>query len=388
MERISALEHKYVLEVLSNQFKKSSANVFNQRLEKKFAEIITTNYAISHSNGTATLHTALAALGLTNEDEVIVPALTMASPALAVLQNGSIPVFADIDLDTFNISPTSILQNITSKTKAIIAVSLYGLPPNYEEILKICRKYKLFLIEDNAQCFLGSYKGKMVGGFGDFSSFSFQATKHLTAGEGGMLCTNNIDLANKALKFSRLGFAHVGINPEKKINFQDPAYQRHDSLGFNYKMPELIAAVALAQLERAEILVNQRIKVAKIFDQVLRNNSIFQKQTEPEGYKHTYWTYILALKTDHPEIDWHRFRALFKKNGGDDFYAAWQLNYLEPVFQNLNQNSSKIWQKYQRELCANAAYLQPRMLQFKTNYWDITEAEKQAEVLHRTIRNF
>ena len=135
MERISGLEKKYVLEVLDNQFQASKNNIFTSRLETKFAETFHREFAVSLVNGTATMHAALAALGVKPGEEVIVPPLTMSSPALAVLHNGSVPVFADVDRKTFNISPDSILANITKKTRAVIVVSLYGLAPDYDRIL-------------------------------------------------------------------------------------------------------------------------------------------------------------------------------------------------------------------------------------------------------------
>src|SRR5450830_1219579 len=201
MERISGLEKKYVLEVLDNQFQSSKNNVFTARLEAKFAATFHREFAVSFVNGTATMHTALAALGVKPGEEVIVPPLTMSSPALAVLHHNSVPVFADVDRKTFNISADSIRANITGKTRAVIVVSLYGLAPDYDQILKICQEKGIFLIEDNAQSFLSRYKGKLVGQFGDFASFSFQASKHLTCGEGGMLVTSSEDLAGKARRF-------------------------------------------------------------------------------------------------------------------------------------------------------------------------------------------
>ena len=215
MERITQLERDYVSQVLDNAFATSLNSVFTNKLEAAFAKRFNSSYAIAHCNGTATMHTALAALGVKAGDEVIVPPLTMTSTSLAVLHNGSIPVFADVDPDTFLITAESIEKVITSKTKAVITVSLYGLSPDYDEILKICRKHNLFLIEDNAECFLGKYKGKIVGEFGDFSSFSFQASKHLTTGEGGMLICNNEEYADNARRFSCLGYAGVSAKQGK-----------------------------------------------------------------------------------------------------------------------------------------------------------------------------
>lgn len=390
MNRISNLERQYVNEVLDNAFQTSKNSIYNNKLEAAFAKMFNVNFAIGHINGTATLHTALAALNVQAGDEVIVPPLTMSSTALAVLQNSSVPVFADVDRDTFNISPQAIRSCITSKTKAIITVALYGLSPEYDEILAICKEHNIGLIEDNAECFLSTYKGKLVGEFGDFASFSFQASKHLTAGEGGMLTCFNEDLANNARRFSSLGYAGVSAKQGKitRDDIQDPNYSRHVSLGFNYRMSELCAAVVLAQLERAKELVDVRIKTAELFNEAIKGSSVVTLQHTPDYCINSYWSYSLVLNTDKPETEWYRFRSLFKENGGDGFYAAWKLSYFEPLFLQQIQGSQGIWQRYEKGLCPNAEYLQPRMIQLKTNYWNLDEAKQQAEILHKTINQF
>lgn len=389
MKRISELEKKYVLDALDNEFATSKNSTYNNKLEQAFAKKFNAKYAIGHCNGTATLHVALLACGVKPGDEVIVPALTMSSTSIPVVLMGAVPVFADSDIDTFEISADSIEKCITDKTRAIITVSLYGLAPDYDKIIALCKKHNLALIEDNAECFLGEYKGKLVGEFGDFASFSFQASKHLTTGEGGMLITNNEELADKARRFNCLGYAGVSAKKGKitRKDIQDPNYSRHISFGYNYRMSELQAACALGQLERAEELVNRRIEVATIFDKVIANQTLLKKQYNPEGYKNSYWTYCLVLDTDNPDVDWYRFRDLFQKNGGDGYYAAWKLSYNEPAYQELQKHPG-VWQKYDRNCCPNAEYLQKRMIQLKTNYWDLDEAKRQAEILAKTIIEF
>lgn len=390
MKRFTDLEKKYVLEAIDNEFSTSKNSIFNNRLEQKFRDLFNVKYAIGHVNGTQTMHTALAALGVEPGDEVIVPPLTMSSTCFAVLQNNSIPVFADVDRSTFNIDPEAIKKCITKKTKAVISVALYGLSPDYDKLLKICKDYNLYLIEDNAECFLGTYKGKLVGQFGHFSSFSFQASKHITCGDGGMLTTDNEEFANNARRFSSLGYAGVSATQGKitRNDIQDPNYSRHVTLGFNYRLSEVNAAVVLGQLERAIELVEQRVKVAAIFDNVLTGTDLLTRQSEPEGYKNSYWAYSVTLNTDNPSDDWHRFRKLFQENGGDGYYAAWKLSYFEPLFLNHIQKQSGIWQNYTQGLCPVSEYLQPRMIQLKTNYWDLNEAEAQADILRKTIQMF
>ena len=390
MKRFTQLERDYVNQVIDNEFNTSKNSIFGNKLEAAFSKVIDMEYSIAHVNGTATMHTALAAMGVKRGDEVIVPPLTMSSTALAVLQNGSIPVFADVDEKTFNISAKSIENCVTPKTKAIITVALYGLSPDYDSITEVCKKHNLFLIEDNAESFLSYYKGKVVGSFGDFSSFSFQASKHLTCGEGGMLCTNNEDFANEARRFSSLGYAGVSAKQGKitRNDIQDPNYSRHISLGFNYRLSEGNAAIALGQLERAKELVELRIAVAKIFDEVIDNQSVLTKQYNSSDCINSFWCYSLYLNTDNPEVDWYKFRDLFQKNGGDGYYAAWKLSYFEPLFLNEIQNYDGVWQKYAECLCPISEFLQPRMIQLKTNYWNLVEAKQQAEILRKTIAEY
>jgi len=390
MKRFTDLEKKYVCQVIDNEFDTSKNNIFNSKMENYFDNLIGTQYSIGHVNGTQTMHTALASLNIGHGDEVIVPPLTMSSTSLAVLQNGSIPVFCDVDINTFNIDPTSIEKVITKKTKAIISVALYGLSPDYDKILEICQRHNLYLIEDNAEAFLAKYNNKYIGTFGHFASFSFQASKHITCGEGGMLVTNDTNLANKARQFSSLGYAGVDSKKGKisKDDIQDPNYSRHVCIGFNYRMSELQAAVILGQLERSEELVNNRIKIARLFDEAIKDCDLLIRQFEPVNCQNTYWAYSLILNTKNPEEKWFKFRKLFVKNGGDSYYAAWKLSYNEPLFTEVIQKYPSVWQKYDQNLCPNAEYLQKRMIQLKTNYWDLSEAEKQAEILHKTIKEF
>lgn len=390
MKRISDLERKYVLEALDNEFATSKNGTFTNRMEAKFTEIFEYEYSISHVNGTATMHTALHALGVKEGDEVIVPPLTMASTSLCVLQNNSVPVFADVDINTFNIDPKSIRDKITPKTKAIITVALYGLSPEYDEILEICKEYNLHLIEDNAECFLGYYKNKLVGTFGDFSSYSFQASKHISCGEGGMLTTNNPEYADTARRFTSLGYAGVSGKQAKitRNDIQDPNYTRHISVGYNYRMSEVQSAVMLGQLERIEELVGIRMKVAELFDKAIEGSDLVTKQHTPDYCVNSYWGYSMILNTDNPEFDWYKFRDLFQKNGGDGYYAAWKLTYEEDLFIQKIQHYPGITQKYEAGLCPNAEFLQKRMIQMKTNYWDLEEAKVQADILKKTLNEF
>ena len=390
MKRIGNLERKYVLDVLDSQFKTSKGAEYMTRFENAFKEKFKSKFAISHVNGTATMHSVLEAAGIGIGDEVIVPPLTMAATSLAVLHANAIPVFADVDIETFNIDATSIERKITEKTKAIITVALYGLSPDMDPIISLAKKHNLLVIEDNAQAFLSYYKGDLVGTFGDAASFSFQSSKHLSSGEGGVTTTNNENLAHGIRKVSGLGYKSIGAKNAKikKNDIQHPSFERHDYIGWNYRMSELNCAVALAQIERADELINQRKKIGKIFKDAVEGFEWFNPQYVGDDYESSYWAFACRLETEH--VSWYDFRRKFLNEGGDKYYGAWKLTYLEPLFKNrmFRQRKDIIRSDYKNGLCPNAEALQPQIKQFKTNYMSIEEATKQAEILNSTLRFF
>ena len=169
---------------------------------------------------------------------------------------------------------------------------------------------------------------------------------------------------------------------------QDPAFPRHVDLGYNYRLSELNAAVALAQLERLDQLVEHRVKVATMYQNATQEFDFLIPQRVPDGLYHCYWSYPLLLDTDKPEVDWYEFRDLFRQNGGESYYAAWLLTYREPLMQNYKASCSAVSQSYEPGLCPNAEYLQPRLIQLQTNHWDLDWAAAQAEILHLTAKEF
>jgi perosamine synthetase len=393
--RIYGNELKYLKEVLDSEFRSSKGSSMMRRFEEAFAARFGSKYAISFVNGTATMHAALEAWGIAPGDEVIVPPLTMSATTFAVLQANGTPVFADVDPNTFQVSPASIEACITPRTRAIITVALYGLSPDMDPIMELARKHDLLVIEDNAECFLGTYKGRMVGTLGHCASFSFQSSKHLTSGEGGIIITNDLELAEKMRRVQSLGYAGVSATKGKitKRDIQDPNYSRHVTLGWNYRMAELCCAVALAQVEKIDDLVERRIEVGHLFSQAIRDyEDWFIPQKVDNGYGHTYWTWVARIGDEN--ISWYQFRDRFLELGGDGVYAAWKLTYLEPMFQEMRllgrekfislENKSK----YREGLCPTAERLQPRLVQFKTNYWNLDDAKRQAEILSKTLASF
>lgn len=397
IQRVGEHERVYVEEVLASDFANSKNVGMLGRFEKAFAEKLNVKYAIAHTNGTATLHSALYAAGVRAGDEVITTPLTMSATCMSILQADATPVFADVIENTFQIDPKSIEKIITPRTKAIMTVALYGLSPEMDEIMAIAEKYSLKVIEDDAQCLLGFYKGRTVGSIGHLSSFSLQSTKHITAGEGGVVCTNDSDLADNARRFSVLGYGSVsrahGIITKDDI--QDPNYDRHVQMGYNYRMSELCAAVGLGQLEHIDELVERRIDVANLFLDAIGDCAWLIPQFTPEYSVNTYWAF--AMRLVHSNIKWTKFRKRFMELGGDGIYAAWKPSYLEPMFQTKDfSGKERIIEKFHPEprhewkegLCPIAEKVQKQILAFKTNYWDWSRAEKQAEILKKTIASF
>ena len=217
----------------------------------------------------------------------------MASTSLAVLHQGAVPVFADIDPNTFLIDPESVRSRITPRTRAIITVALYGLSPDMDPIMEMAKANGIAVIEDDAQCFLGRYKGRLAGSIGDLASFSFQNSKHITCGEGGIVTTNNQEYADRVARFASLGYglvrAGAGKSKIDKRAILNPNFKRHVSVGFNYRMSELCAAVTFAQLERLDEFVAWRKRCAAAFDEVVRPCSWLKPQQVGADYEHSYW---------------------------------------------------------------------------------------------------
>lgn len=392
MKRIGDLERSYVEEVLANQFRSSKGAVFMTRLERAFAGRFGSQFGISFVNGTATMHAALEAAGIGAGDEVIVPPLTMSSTSLAVIHANATPVFADVDPATWVIDPGSITANITPRTKAIITVALFGLSPQMTQIMEIAKKHGLLVIEDNAEAFLSYCDGRLAGTIGHCGSFSFQSSKHMTSGEGGMIITDDESLAVRIRKAAGLGYTTLGAKKARitKDEIQSPTFERHDYPGWNYRMPELCCAVALAQLERLDDLVRVRLDAAAGFLKALEasGTGLLTPQYVPDNCVSSQWT--LVCKLDTSRVSWKEFRVRFLEKGGHQFYAAWQLSYLEPLFRDalFGARTQFIQRKYNRGLCPVAESLQPCLVQFKTNFWDAEEGKRQAAILHDTLVSF
>lgn len=388
-------ELKYLEMVLQAESWSATGGSWNQALEQAFAKKFGMRYAVALNSGTSTLHAALEAAGVGPGDEVISPAITVIMDTTATIHANAVPVYADIDPQTFTIDPKDIEKKITSRTKAIIPVSIYGLPPDMESIMRIAKKYNLIVIEDNAQCFLSTYKGKLAGTIGHMASYSFENTKHISCGEGGMIVTNNEKYAEMVRKIGGHGFKNLKADEGRiRLNqdvFQNPNYKRHDEIGWNYRLPEFNAAVALAQLERIDELVKMRVKSARLFIEVMSECDYLIPQKVPQGYTNSYYTLGVIYEGEKSiGIKWEDFRKEYIKNGGDGIYGAWSVPYLEPVIieRKYVRRYPEIYSdiNYEKGLCPIAEYVQPKIMQFKTNYRDIKLAEEKANILYKVIK--
>jgi perosamine synthetase len=217
--------------------------------ENLWSEVFDAKYTISVNSATSGIFASIGALGIGPGDEIIVSPYTMSASAMCAFAYGAVPVFADIDEDIFNLSPESIIKKITPRTKAIIVVHIFGHSADMDSIMKIAKEHNLFVVEDCAQAPLATYKGKKVGTIGDIGIFSLNYHKHIHTGEGGMITTNNSDLARKLQLIRNHAENVIGLNEE------------HANMwGFNYRLTEIQAAIGISQLNRLHNYVNQRIE--------------------------------------------------------------------------------------------------------------------------------
>jgi len=370
-------ELKYVLQVLDSEDNERRQVPFVQRLESKFNEIFDSRYSIAHNSGTSTLHTCLIAAGVSAGDEVISPAHTVIMNSFVTLHQNATPVYVDINPNTFNMCPDDLVRKITNKTKAIQVVHMHGNPADMMSIMEIANHYKLPVIEDSAQCVLGKIGGQLVGTFGEMASWSFENKKHISAGEGGMVTTDCEEYATIIRKVGGLGYktleAGQSLRQLLPQDFQNPHYKRHDTLGFNYRMNEITAALALGQLERTEFLVNRRKTIARMYAEAFSDCEFIIPQKTLSGHVNTYWTYTVKYEGS----DWFNLYHSLKRAGGDGFYGGLSVPFEEPVMGKYNHIAKD---------CPNAVLVQPKMMQFKTNYRDLSIAEKKINILKEVLK--
>ena len=285
-------EEKAVIAVLRSG--KISQGEVVEKFEDEFAKFCGTKYAIATDNGTSALMVALVSAEIGAGDEVITTPFTFIATANSIVFTGAKPVFVDIDPNTFNIDVKKIEEKITKKTKAILPVHLYGLMADMPAINEIAKKHKLVVIEDAAQAHGADIKGKRAGNWGNAATFSFYPTKNMTTGEGGMITTNDKNLAERAKLFRNQGM--------KRRYY-------HDVVGYNFRMTEIAAAIGIEQLKKLDKFNEKRIENADYLTFKMERRSDISTPRAPKGFKHVYHQYTIRSKNR------EKLLKLLKKSG-------------------------------------------------------------------------
>lgn len=311
-------------------------------LEKALCDVTGAKYAVAVSNGTAALHIAAMAAGIKEGDEVIVSPITFAASANCVLYCGGTPVFADIDPETYNISPASIRKCITEKTKAIVAVDFTGQAVELDEIREICKEHNLLLIEDAAHSIGTKYNGKPVGSIADMTTFSFHPVKTVTAGEGGAVMTNDEGLYRRLLRLRSHGITR---NQDEMVHAtDDPWYNEQVELGYNYRMTDFQAALLISQLKKLPAFSARRKEIVTMYEKGFADVPEIQIQREIPESDTTRHLYVLRL---HLEMLTCTRREFFDALAAENIQS--QVHYL-PVYRHSHYENLG----YPKGLCPNA----------------------------------
>jgi perosamine synthetase len=279
---ITQKEIDYVTSAVTNAWY-AHANEYHQKFEKRFADYLGVRYTMALPSCTSAIHLALAAFGIGPGDEVIVPDITWIASAAPIHYVRATTVFADIDAQTWCMSPESFESCITPRTKAVIPVDLYGGMPEMDEIQRIAERHGIAVIEDAAEAIGGEYHGRKAGSFGDAGVFSFHGSKTLTTGEGGLLATNRQDI------YARAGILRDHGRPPGDRLFHNT------EVAFKYKMSSLQAALGLAQLERVEELIARKREIFSWYRELLGATAGLTLNAEPNGTRNTYWMVTVVL---------------------------------------------------------------------------------------------
>ncbi len=329
-------EKKNILSCLKTNWI-SSEGKFVKEFEEKFSKFNLRKYGVAVSSGTAALEVALKSLNLKKGSEVIIPAFSIISSALCVVKCNLKPVLIDCDLSTWNVEPETVIRKITKKTSAIILTHIYGLPVNLDKILKIAKQKNIKIIEDAAEVIGLKYKNKICGSFGDLSTFSFYANKHITTGEGGMIVTNNKDLYLKCKSLRNLSFSSSYFD---RYN--------HDDIGWNYRMTNMQAALGCGQLKNIKKIIKRKREIGNLYyNNLKRNNKIILQQNKNNYSNNIYWVFGILLKKN-CKIKRDNLMKKLLKNKIDT----------RPFF--LSMNKQKIFKKmklFKKNKMANSEYL-------------------------------
>jgi dTDP-4-amino-4,6-dideoxygalactose transaminase len=305
-------EIKAAAEVLSSGWIVQGPKVME--FERLIEDFQGCRHAIATTSATASLHLALIALKIREDDEVIVPAFTHPSTANVVRHVGAVPVFVDVKLPDFNIDPSKIENKITKKTKAIIPVHLFGLPADMDPIMEVAKHLKLKVVED-AACALGTvYKGRKVGIIGDSGAFSFHPRKSITTGEGGMVTTNDKETADRVRMLRSHG---ESLSDEFRHKSDEVVYPDFELLGFNYRMTDIQAAIGVEQMKKLPYMLEERRRIAHRYNDLLSDlekEEYLLLPPQREGFIHSYQSYVILLK-DKVNIERDKLSNELQKRG-------------------------------------------------------------------------
>lgn len=313
-------EKKYLIECIDTGWI-SSEGPFVRKFEELFAARVGRKYGIAVSSGSAALDIAVAALGIGKGDEVIMPTFTIISCAVAVVRAGAVPVLVDCDQETWNMDSKQIENKVTKKTKAIMVVHIYGLPVDMAPVLEIAERYNLKIIEDAAEMHGQTYKQRVCGGFGEISTFSFYSNKLITTGEGGMIVTDDEDIAEKCRSLRNLCFT-----PQKRFV--------HEDLGWNFRMTNMQAALGVAQLERLDEFIKIKRRIGSLYTELLKEaRGIQLPLTNTDYAENIYWVYGIVLTDEVPFDTEETMKRLAEKGiGARPFFFPM---HEQPVFHKM-----------------------------------------------------
>ncbi len=308
LPELSGTEATLVNEVLSSGWITSGPKV--REFERLFAERLGARYAVVVNSCTAAMHLALEAVQLSKGDEVITTPYTFAATAEVIRYFNGVPVFVDVDPVTFNVAPAALSRAVTERTKAIIPIHIGGFPADLDEIISIAQAHNLKVIEDAAHAFPSKYNGRMVGSISDFTCFSFYATKTITTGEGGMICTNNQEWAERCKIMSLHGISRNAWNRYAK---EGSWYYEIIAPGFKYNMTDVAAAMGIAQLARAESMWKRRCEIAARYNSAFSSMPELQIPADDLRHQHSWHLYMLRLNLETLTIGRAEFIEELKK---------------------------------------------------------------------------
>lgn len=298
---ITDLERKKVERVLETSYLSLGPKL--EEFERKIAKYIGVKYAVGVNSGTSALHLIIRALGIKAGDEVITTPFSFIASANCILFEKAKPVFVDIQPHSLNINPELIEAKITAKTRAILAVDVFGYPADWDKLSKIAKKHKLFLIEDSAEALGSEYKNKKCGSFGDAAVFGFYPNKQITTGEGGAVVTNNKKIADLCRSMRNQG-------RDSKVN----RWLVHRRLGYNYRLSELNCALGIAQLARIQEIIKRRNRVARMYSRKLKNIEEIDIPYIVPDVKIDWFVYAIRLKKGFREKEREQIlKSLYKK---------------------------------------------------------------------------